>query len=71
MASSNGSELLEKSIRRRFGIVGQQPYIRPMLRKSIELPPAVARAFVRNPKAFFVNHLSLRSFFVGAENLNT
>ena len=51
--------------------MGQQPYMQPMLRKPIELPPAVARAFVRNLKALVVKHLSLRSFFLGAENLNT
>ena len=30
---------------------GHGPYIQPMPRKPIELPPAVARAFVRDMKA--------------------
>jgi len=34
-----------------FAIVGASAYLRPMPRKPIELPPDVARAFVREMQA--------------------
>jgi len=37
----------------RFAIAGLKLYNRRMPRKPIELPPAVAREFVRDMKAFF------------------
>lgn len=37
----------------RFAIAEATFYIRPMPRKPLEPPPAVARAFVRDMKAFF------------------
>ena len=37
----------------RFAIAGRNAYLRPMPRKPTELPLEVARAFVRDMRAFF------------------
>ena len=43
-----------------FAFRGAPAYIRRMPRKPIELPPAVARAFVRDMRAFFADKDSIK-----------
>jgi hypothetical protein len=52
-----------------FAVAGPSDYLRRMPRKQLEVPPAVARAFVKDMRAFFAEPNAIKRDEIAARQL--